>query len=337
MMLHDKIAGRVLVTGGAGFIGSYMCERLIAEGAEVICVDTFCSSTPRNIAALMEHPRFTFLEHDICDPIPADADAVFNLACRASPPRYQADPIHTFKTCVFGTLNAIETALRNGSRIVQASTSEVYGDPQVHPQDEAYRGNVNPIGPRACYDEGKRAAETLLFDYSRAHGLRIGVARIFNTYGPRMDPFDGRVVSNFVRQALLGEPLTLYGDGMQTRAFCYVDDLVDGLHRLMRAPDAVTGPINLGDPTERPVLELAELVRDLIGSKVEIVFRPLPQDDPMRRQPDIGKAGELLGWRPKVALRDGLRKTIDYMDDLIVSGALADYHEADRRRYPPAA
>ncbi len=334
--MQDVTGIRFLVAGGSGFIGSYICERLLARGATVVCVDNLCSSSRRNIAPLEGMPGFTFLDHDVCDPLPVEADAVFNLACRASPPRYQADPLHTFYTCVTGTQNAIDVALKSGGRLVQASTSEVYGDPEVHPQSESYRGSVNPIGPRACYDEGKRAAETLLFDHHRAKGLRIGVARIFNTYGPRMDPFDGRVVSNFVRQALLGEPLTIYGDGSQTRAFCYVDDLVEGLLRLMDADDAVTGPINLGDPTERTILELAETVRDLVGGQVEIVFRPLPQDDPMRRKPDISRAKRELDWSPGVPLAEGLRKTIDYIHDLITTGVLDDYRAADLRRFPPA-
>lgn len=314
----------ILVTGCAGFIGSHLCSRLLGEGETVVGLDNLITGKRRN---LPDGDRLTFVEADVADKRAlADLapDLVINLACPASPVQYQADPLHTFKTSVFGALNLADLALANGARLVHASTSEVYGDPEVHPQTEDYHGSVNPIGPRACYDEGKRAAETLLFDYRRTLDLDIGVARIFNTYGPRMDPYDGRVVANFLRQALMGEPLTIYGDGMQTRSFCYVDDTVDALCRLAAAPEGVTGPINIGNPEERTILELAELVRTMVG-KVEITFEPLPQDDPTKRKPDITLAGQTLGWAPRVPLREGLTRTLDYFDNLITSGMVADY------------
>ena len=293
----------ILVTGCAGFIGSHLCDRLLGEGETIVGLDNLITGKRRN---LPDGTHLTFIEADVADKAALEGlapDLVVNLACPASPVQYQADPLHTFRTSVLGTLNLAELALKNGARLVHSSTSEVYGDPEVHPQTEDYRGSVNPIGPRACYDEGKRAAETVLFDYRRTLDLDIGVARIFNTYGPRMDPYDGRVVANFLRQALMGEPLTIYGDGRQTRSFCFVTDTVDALCRLARAPDGVTGPINIGNPEERTILELAELVRELVGS-VPIVFEPLPQDDPMKRKPAITRAGAVLDWTPRVPLRE---------------------------------
>ncbi|HFA59424.1 MAG TPA: SDR family oxidoreductase, partial [Rhodospirillales bacterium] len=309
-------ARRVLVTGGAGFLGSHLCERLLEAGHEVLCVDNFFTGRRTHVAHLLDHPRFELMRHDITFPLYVEVDRIFNLACPASPVHYQFDPVQTTKVSVHGAINMLGLAKRTKARILQASTSEVYGDPSLHPQPETYWGNVNPIGPRACYDEGKRCAETLFFDYHRQHGLEIKVARIFNTYGPRMHPNDGRVVSNFVVQALTGQPLTVYGDGSQTRSFCYVDDLVEGLLRFMDSPAAVTGPVNLGNPAEFTILELAELVRELTGAASPIVFRPLPQDDPLQRRPDITRARELLGWEPKVPLRTGLEKTIAYFDSL---------------------
>ena len=314
---------RVVVTGGAGFIGSYLCERLVAQGDEVLCVDNFFTGTQMNVAHLLSDPHFEIMRHDVTLPLVVETDEIYNLACPASPIHYQFDPVQTTKTSVHGAINMLGLAKRTKARILQASTSEVYGDPEMHPQVESYWGNVNPIGPRSCYDEGKRCAETLFFDYHRQHGLQIKVARIFNTYGPRMNPNDGRVVSNFVCQALRGEPITLYGDGRQTRAFCYVDDLVEGLMRLMASPAEVTGPINLGNPGEFTMLELAELVREMTGSASEIVFRPLPADDPRQRRPDIGLAGRTLDWRPVTPLRDGLARTIAYFDDVLSSSLLA--------------
>ena len=308
---------RIVVTGGAGFIGSYLCERLVAQGGEVLCVDNFFTGTRMNVAHLLSDPHFEIMRHDVTLPLVVETDEIYNLACPASPIHYQFDPVQTTKTSVHGAINMLGLAKRTKARILQASTSEVYGDPEMHPQVESYWGNVNPIGPRSCYDEGKRCAETLFFDYHRQHGLQIKVARIFNTYGPRMNPNDGRVVSNFVCQALRGEPITLYGDGRQTRAFCYVDDLVDGLVRLMASPPDVTGPINLGNPGEFTMLELAELVREMTGSASEIVFRPLPADDPRQRRPDIGLADRALDWRPVTPLRDGLARTIAYFDDVL--------------------
>jgi UDP-glucuronate decarboxylase len=311
------IHNRVLVTGGAGFIGSYLCERLLAQGAEVVCLDNFFTGSRGNVAHLLSNPMFEIMRHDVTMPLFVEVDQIFNMACPASPVHYQFDPVQTTKTSVHGAINMLGLAKRVKAKILQASTSEVYGDPNQHPQTEAYWGNVNPIGPRSCYDEGKRCAETLFFDYWRQHQLRIKVARIFNTYGPRMHPNDGRVVSNFVVQALRGEPITIYGTGGQTRAFCYVEDLVEGLLRLMASGDDVTGPINLGNPGEFTMLELAELVIELTGSKSELVFHPLPADDPKQRRPDITKAGEALDWRPVTPLREGLGKTIAYFDDLL--------------------
>ena len=308
---------RVLITGGAGFIGSFLCERLLEAGATVLCVDNFFTGTRMNVSHLIGHPRFELMRHDVCFPLYVEVDEVYNMACPASPVHYQFDPVQTTKTSVHGAINMLGLAKRVKAKILQASTSEVYGDPVVHPQTEEYWGNVNPIGPRSCYDEGKRCAETLFFDYHRQHALRIKVARIFNTYGPRMHPNDGRVVSNFIVQALKGEDITLYGDGSQTRSFCYVDDLVRGLISLMETPDSVTGPINIGNPSEFTIRQLAENVIDLTGSKSKLVFRPLPQDDPRQRQPDISKAREILKWEPSVELRDGLSKTIAYFDALL--------------------
>ena len=312
-----RTSDRVLVTGGAGFIGSHLCERLIAQGREVLCVDNFFTGSRMNVAGLLNDPRFELMRHDVTMPLYVEVDAIYNLACPASPVHYQFDPVQTTKTSVHGAINMLGLAKRTRARILQASTSEVYGDPSVHPQPEGYWGNVNPIGVRSCYDEGKRCAETLFFDYRRQHGLNVKVARIFNTYGPRMHPNDGRVVSNFVCQALRGEPITIYGDGSQTRAFCYVDDLVDGLMRLMSTPDEVTGPVNLGNPGEFSMLELAELVKDIVGSRSELVFRPLPSDDPRQRRPVIEEAERLLNWRPRTALREGLQHTITYFDGVL--------------------
>ncbi|MES2710386.1 MAG: UDP-glucuronic acid decarboxylase family protein [Pseudomonadota bacterium] len=311
---------RVLVTGGAGFIGSHLCARLLAEGNQVLCVDNYFTGSRDNIAPLLQHPRFEALRHDVTFPLFVEVDEIYNLACPASPVHYQFDPVQTTKTSVHGAINALGLARRTRAKILQASTSEVYGDPEIHPQPETYRGNVNPLGPRACYDEGKRCAETLFFDYHRQHALRIKVARIFNTYGPRMHPQDGRVVSNFIVQALSGEAITIYGDGSQTRAFCYVDDLVDGLMRLMASPNSVTGPINLGNPREMTVLELAEQVIGIVGGKARIERRALPQDDPTRRCPDITLARETLGWEPRVKLEQGLEKTVAYFRQLLEHG-----------------
>ncbi|MBU6297875.1 MAG: SDR family oxidoreductase [Alphaproteobacteria bacterium] len=307
---------RVLVTGGAGFIGSFLCEALLTRGHEVLCVDNFYTGARRNVEHLLGHRRFELMRHDVTFPLYVEVDEIYNLACPASPIHYQRDPVQTTKTSVHGAINALGLAKRVKAKILQASTSEVYGDPSVHPQVEDYWGNVNPIGTRACYDEGKRCAETLFFDYHRQHRLHIKVARIFNTYGPRMHPNDGRVVSNFIMQALRDEPITIYGDGSQTRSFCYVDDLVDGLIRLMNSPDDVTGPINLGNPKEFTIRELAEKIVAMSGSKSKIELRPLPADDPKQRQPDITKARALLGWSPSVALEKGLEKTIGYFEHL---------------------
>ena len=311
---------RVLVTGGAGFIGSHLCARLLAEGHQVLCVDNYFTGSRDNIAPLLQHPRFEALRHDVTFPLFVKVDEIYNLACPASPVHYQFDPVQTTKTSVHGAINALGLARRTRAKILQASTSEVYGDPEIHPQPETYRGNVNPLGPRACYDEGKRCAETLFFDYHRQHALRIKIARIFNTYGPRMHPQDGRVVSNFIVQALSGEAITIYGDGSQTRAFCFVDDLVEGLMRLMASPDSVTGPINLGNPHEMTVLELAEQVIAMVGGKARIERRPLPQDDPTRRCPDITLARDTLGWEPRVPLAQGLEKTVAYFRQLLEQG-----------------
>lgn len=304
---------RVLVTGGAGFLGSHLCERLLAEGCDVLCVDNFFTGAKANIAHLIGNPYFELIRHDVTFPLYVEVDEIYNLACPASPIHYQRDPVQTTKTSVHGAINMLGLAKRVGAKIFQSSTSEVYGDPDVHPQPEDYRGNVNPIGPRACYDEGKRCAETLFFDYWRQHRLRIKVARIFNTYGPRMHPDDGRVVSNFIMQALRGEPITLYGDGSQTRSFCFVDDLIEGFVRLMNSPDEITGPVNLGNPREMTIRQLAELVVAMTGARSEIVYKPLPADDPMQRQPDIALAKTVLdGWEPEVALEAGLERTIAY-------------------------
>lgn len=301
-----------LVTGGAGFLGSHLCERLLREGRDVVCVDNFYTGTRRNVEHLIGQPRFELMRHDVTFPLYVETDQIYNLACPASPVHYQFDPVQTTKTSVHGAINMLGLAKRLKARILQASTSEVYGDPEVHPQTEDYWGRVNPIGIRSCYDEGKRCAETLFFDYWRQHRLEIKVARIFNTYGPRMHPNDGRVVSNFIVQALRGEDITIYGDGQQTRSFCYVDDLVDGLVRLMATPAEFTGPLNIGNPGEFTMLALAETVIRLAGSHSKLSFKPLPADDPRQRQPDIGLAHQALGWAPKVELEDGLRETIDY-------------------------
>jgi UDP-glucuronate decarboxylase len=303
---------RVMVTGGAGFIGSHLCDRLVDLGHDVLCVDNFYSSTKSNVAHLLGHPRFELMRHDVTFPLYVEVDEIYHLACPASPIHYQRDPVQTTKTAVHGSINALGLAKRTGARILLTSTSEVYGDPEVHPQTEDYWGRVNPIGPRACYDEGKRAAETLFFDYWRQHELEIKVVRLFNTYGPRMHPQDGRVVSNFVVSALNGEPLTVYGDGAQTRSFCYVDDIIDGLVTMMESPREVTGPINLGNPGEFTIRELADLVVELTGSASGLDRRPLPVDDPTRRQPDITRAREQLGWAPTVELREGLERTIEH-------------------------
>lgn len=302
---------RVLVTGGAGFIGSHLCERLVAQGHDVLCVDNLYTGSKDNIAHLLDEPLFEFMRHDVTFPLYVEVDEIYNLACPASPVHYQRDPVQTIKTSVHGAINMLGLAKRVKAKILQASTSEVYGDPQVHPQPEEYWGHVNPVGPRSCYDEGKRAAETLFFDYHRQHGIEIKVARIFNTYGPRMALNDGRVVSNFVVQALRGEPLTVYGDGKQTRSFCYVSDLVDGLIMLMSSDDHVTGPINLGNPGEFTMLELAQIVREATGSRSQIMFRDLPGDDPRQRRPDISRAEAVLGWRPLVPLRSGIALAIE--------------------------
>jgi UDP-glucuronate decarboxylase len=307
---------RILVTGGAGFLGSHLCERLLKEGHEILCIDNFYTGRRSNIAQLLSNPLFEVMRHDICFPIYVEVDEIYNLACPASPIHYQFDPVQTTKTSVHGSINLLGLAKRLRVKILQASTSEVYGDPSVHPQPESYWGNVNPIGPRSCYDEGKRCAETLFFDYYRQHNLRIKVARIFNTYGPRMHPNDGRVVSNFIMQALRGEDITIYGEGNQTRSFCYVDDLIDGLIKFMNSPDDFTGPVNLGNPGEFSILELAHKVIELTDSKSKIVFNPLPEDDPTQRQPDIGLARNSLSWTPNIPLDKGLKKTIEYFKNL---------------------
>ena len=314
------LSPRILVTGGAGFIGSFLCERLLEDGAEVLCVDNFFTGARSNVAHLLEHKRFELLRHDVTFPLFVEVDEIYNLACPASPVHYQFDPVQTTKTSVHGAINMLGLAKRTKSKILQASTSEVYGDPTIHPQTEDYWGNVNPIGLRSCYDEGKRCAETLFFDYHRQHQLRIKVARIFNTYGPRMHPNDGRVVSNFIMQALRGEDITLYGDGEQTRSFCYVDDLVDGLVRLMNTDDTVTGPINLGNPGEFTIKQLAETIIDLTGAKSKLTHKPLPQDDPRQRQPDISLARETLQWGPSIELAAGLKKTIEYFEGIAEAG-----------------
>jgi UDP-glucuronate decarboxylase len=308
---------RILVTGGAGFLGSHLIDRLLADGHEVVCADNLFTGSKRNIAHLLQHPSFEFQRHDVTFPLYLEVDEIYNLACPASPIHYQHDPVQTTKTSVHGAINMLGLAKRLHCRIFQASTSEVYGDPTVHPQREDYWGNVNPIGLRSCYDEGKRCAETLFFDYHRQHGLDIKVARIFNTYGPRMHPNDGRVVSNFIVQALKNEPITVYGEGSQTRSFCYVDDLIDGFVRFMASPADLPGPVNLGNPNEFTIRELAEKVIALTGSRSKIVKQPLPSDDPTQRQPDITLARERLGWAPRIELEEGLRKTIEYFDQLL--------------------
>ena len=311
---------RILVTGGAGFLGRHLCGRLLEEGQDVICVDNFFTGTKRNIVEFMDNPFFEVNRHDVCFPLYVEVDEIYNLACPASPIHYQHDPVQTTKTSVHGAINMLGLAKRINARILQASTSEVYGDPEMHPQQEAYWGNVNPIGLRSCYDEGKRCAETLFFDYARQHRLLIKVARIFNTYGPYMHPRDGRVVSNFIVQALSGEPITIYGNGEQTRSFCYVDDMVDAFIRLMHSPDELLGPVNLGNPGEFTIRELAEKVIEMTGSRSRLEFKPLPSDDPVQRCPDISLARDKLDWEPKVELDEGLRKTITYFDELLASG-----------------
>ncbi len=308
---------RILVTGGAGFLGSHLCERLVKSGNYVICVDNFFTGTQDNIRQLVDAPHFEVMDHDVAFPLYVDVDEIYNLACPASPVHYQHDPVATTKTSVLGAINMLGLAKRCGARIFQASTSEVYGDPQVHPQAETYWGHVNPVGERSCYDEGKRCAETLFFDYLRQHQLAIKVGRIFNTYGPNMHPDDGRVVSNFIVQALRGDDITLYGDGLQTRSFCYVHDLIRAFVAFMETPEKVTGPINLGNPNEFTIKQLAEMVLDLTGSKSQLVYRPLPSDDPMQRQPDISQAREVLGWQPEVQLEEGLKKTIAYFEAIV--------------------
>lgn len=318
--MKELLQKRILVTGGAGFLGSHLCEHLLRKGEDVLCVDNFYTGTKRNIAHLLDQPYFELLRHDITFPLYVEVDEIYNLACPASPIHYQNDPVQTTKVNVHGSINMLGLAKRLKAKILQASTSEVYGDPTVHPQPETYWGNVNCIGPRSCYDEGKRCAETLFFDYHRQYKIRIKVARIFNTYGPRMHPNDGRVISNFILQALRNEPITVYGDGLQTRSFCYVDDMVEGLIRLMDSPDEVTGPINLGNPEEISILELAQKIIELTGSKSKILFKSPPVDDPRHRQPLIDLAREKLGWTPKTPLVEGLKKTIQYFEDLLRSG-----------------
>lgn len=316
-MSNQQRPKRVLVTGGAGFIGSHLCERLLNLGHNVICVDNFFTGTKENIAPLMSNPNFEVLQHDIVQPLYIKADEIYNLACPASPIHYQFNPVETTKACVHGSINMLELAKRTGARILQASTSEVYGDPLEHPQSESYKGNVNPIGPRACYDEGKRCAETLFFDYHREYKVDIKVIRIFNTFGPNMHPQDGRVVSNFIMQALRGESITIYGEGQQTRSFCYVDDLVDGAMKMMASPSDFTGPVNLGNPHEISMLQLAEIVLKLSKSKSKLVYEPLPQDDPTRRKPNIALAKEKLQWEPKVPVETGIQHTIDYFRKIV--------------------
>jgi UDP-glucuronate decarboxylase len=322
--MGGSISRRVLVTGGAGFLGSHLCERLVAEGHEVLCVDNYFTGRRANVAHLLDRPNFELMRHDVTFPLYVEVDEIYNLACPASPVHYQFDPVQTTKTSVHGAINMLGLAKRVRAKMFQASTSEIYGDPRQHPQTEDYWGNVNPIGPRSCYDEGKRCAETLCFDYHRQHRLRIKVVRIFNTYGPRMHPNDGRVVSNFIVQALKGEPITVYGDGSQTRAFCYVDDLIEGFLRMMASPDEVTGPVNLGNPGEFTIRELAETVLAITGSASRIEHRPLPENDPMQRRPDISRARALLDWQPSIPLKEGLERTIAYFDDLL-AGRIGTY------------
>jgi UDP-glucuronate decarboxylase len=311
---------RILVTGGAGFLGSHICDRLVERGHDVICLDNFFTSQKQNIAHLLDQPNFELIRHDVTHPIWLEVDQIYNLACPASPVHYQHNPIKTTKVSVMGAINMLGMAKRTGAKILQASTSEIYGEPEVHPQGETYRGNVNPIGPRACYDEGKRAAETLCFDYYRSNNVNIRLIRIFNTYGPRMHPYDGRVVSNFILQAIRGEDITLYGDGQQTRSFCYVDDLVDGIIAMMDGPDDFPGPVNLGNSHEYTIKELAETIVEMTGSNSKIKHLPLPADDPTQRQPDISLAQQKLGWAPRIELRDGLAQTIDYFRNLSLDG-----------------
>jgi UDP-glucuronate decarboxylase len=308
---------RILITGGAGFIGSHLCEKLLKEGHEVICMDDFSTGLIENIQHLINEPNFQLIKHDVCNPYELEVDEIYNLACPASPAHYQKNPIKTLKTSVLGSLNALELAKKLNIKILQASTSEVYGDPQVHPQPESYWGNVNPIGPRACYNEGKRCAETLFFDYYRLYKVKIKVVRIFNTYGPRMRIDDGRVISNFIVQALKNEPITIYGDGTQTRSFCYIDDLIEGLIKMMESPEDFTGPVNLGNPEEYRIIDLAQKIIELTGSKSKLIFRPLPQDDPKRRCPDIRLAKKRLNWSPKISLEEGLKKTIEYFEEIL--------------------
>lgn len=315
--MKPQLRKQVLVTGGVGFLGSHLCERLLKEGYEVVCVDNFFTGTKDNVLHLLDDPHFEVIRHDVTFPLYVEVDEIYNLACPASPIHYQHDPVQTTKTSVHGAINMLGLAKRLNAKIFQASTSEVYGDPKVHPQTEDYWGHVNPIGFRSCYDEGKRCAETLFFDYRRQHNLRIKVARIFNTYGPRMHPNDGRVVSNFIMQALQGLPITIYGDGSQTRSFCYVDDLIEAFIRLMDSPDDFTGPVNTGNPDEFTIKELAEKVIDLTGSSSKLEYKPLPSDDPIQRQPDISLAKKKLGWEPGIKLADGLKKTIAYFDELL--------------------
>jgi len=328
--VKDAGQKKILVTGGAGFLGSHLCERLLGEGHDVLCVDNFYTGSKRNVKHLHDSTSFELVRHDITFPLYVEVDEIYNMACPASPVHYQNDPVQTTKVCVHGSINMLGLAKRVKAKILQASTSEVYGDPTVHPQPESYCGTVSPIGPRACYDEGKRCAETLFFDYRRQYNLPIKVARIFNTYGPRMHPDDGRVVSNFIVQALTGKPITMYGDGSQTRSFCYVDDLIEGLTRLMATPDDFTGPVNIGNPAEATILELAEKILAITGSKSELVFRPLPEHDPKRRQPDLTLAREKLGYSPKVGWDEGLEKTAAYFDEILSTGRF----DAMRRIHP---
>jgi UDP-glucuronate decarboxylase len=326
MHFEDLVRKRVLVTGGAGFLGSHLCERLLAQGHEVLCVDNYFTGRRMNVAHLLDNPRFELMRQDICFALYVEVDQIYNLACPASPIHYQADPVQTTKVSVHGAINMLGLAKRVKARILQASTSEVYGDPDVHPQTEDYRGNVNPIGPRACYDEGKRCAETLFFDYHRQHRVAIKVARIFNTYGPRMHPGDGRVVSNFIIQALTNQDITVYGDGLQSRSFCYVDDLIEGLIRLMNTAPEITGPVNLGNPREVTMLELAEQIIGITQSRSRVVFAPLPEDDPRKRQPDITLAKRHLAWEPRVPLDEGLQRAIAYFEQLLGEAPAASRH-----------
>ncbi|MEI2415166.1 UDP-glucuronic acid decarboxylase family protein [Orrella sp. JC864] len=314
MNVSSPFSLRILVAGGAGFLGSHLCERLLWEGHEVTCVDNFHTGSLRNVAHLLDHERFRLLRHDITEPLQVEADRIYNLACPAAPPHYQADPVRTLRTCLLGAINLLELAAKQDARFLQASTSEVYGDPLEHPQRESYWGHVNPVGPRACYDEGKRCAETLVTEHARKYGFQARIARIFNTYGPRMSSQDGRVVSNFIVQALAGQPLTIYGDGTQTRSFCYVDDMIEGLVRLMEVPGELPGPVNLGNPTELTMLEIGALIQELAGSRCALAFRDRPADDPVQRKPDIGRARQYLGWTPAIGVREGLSRTVAYFE-----------------------